>query len=119
MHAFDQCTLPRRRLLKPVLQATIFFLFACQSVAFAAPRTHVVVIEGMKFSPEVLEVHVGDTIVWNNKDFFPHTVTAEDHGFDSKEIASGSSWKLKITKAGDMPYFCTLHPVMKGRFVAK
>src|SRR5687768_14033228 len=42
------------------------------------PVVHKVVIENMVFSPDALEVRPGDTIVWMNKDFFPHTATAED-----------------------------------------
>ena len=34
----------------------------------------------------------GDTIVWVNKDPFPHTATAKGV-FDSHEIAAGKSWK--------------------------
>lgn len=100
-----------------MLPVAAFSLCAWQGAAVAAPATHVVVIEGMKFSPEVIEVHVGDTVIWKNRDLFPHSVTAEDHGFDSKEIPAGSSWKFKVKKAGTFSYVCTLHPTMKGRLV--
>jgi hypothetical protein len=35
--------------------------------ADAAPQTHTVVIEGMRFNPETLAVHRGDRIVWRNE----------------------------------------------------
>lgn len=90
--------------------------------AAAAPKAavHNVEIEGMQFSPAVLEVHVGDTIIWSNKDPFPHTATSEiKGGFDSGEIKPGRKWKLTVTKRGEFPYVCTLHRTMKGQLVVK
>jgi plastocyanin len=87
--------------------------------ALAKPRMHTVVIEAMQFSPSVIEVNPGDTVVWANKDFFPHTVTAQDRSFDSGEIASNRSWKFTARKKGVFRYVCTLHPTMKGSLVVK
>jgi plastocyanin len=50
-------------------------------------------------------VSVGETIVWVNKDPFPHTAA---------EIPSGKSWKYTAKEKGDYPYICTIHPSMKG-----
>jgi plastocyanin len=79
----------------------------------AAAQTHTVVIEGVKYEPESLTVARGDTVLWVNKDPFPHTVTSRG-AFDSKDIAAGKSWKYTPRKAGDYSYICTLHPNMKG-----
>ena len=75
------------------------------------PATHSIVIDGLKYVPETLTVKRGDTVVWINKDPFPHTVTAKG-GFDSHEIAAGRSWKWTPRKAGDYAYICALHPNM-------
>jgi plastocyanin len=80
--------------------------------ATSRPATHAVVIEGVQFDPPVLTVKVGDTIVWLNRDPFPHTATARGGQFDSHEIAAGRSWKYTARKAGVFPYACTLHPTM-------
>ncbi len=85
----------------------------------AMSATHTVVIEGMKYNPESLTAKVNDTIVWINKDFFPHTATTTGKGFDSKEIESGSSWKYKVKSVGSFQYICTLHPTMKGALTIK
>ena len=77
------------------------------------PATHRVVIDGLKNEPETLTVRRGDTIVWTNKDPFPHTVTAPGK-FDSHDIAADGSWKYVARTAGEYPYICTLHPNMKG-----
>ena len=44
----------------------------------AAPRTHVVVIDKMKFGPVPASLRPGDTIIWVNKDMFRHTATARN-----------------------------------------
>lgn len=82
--------------------------------ASARPVVHTVVIEGTRYEPQALTVRAGDTVVWINRDFFPHTVTAQAGGFDSKAIATGKSWKYVARKAGVFPYICTLHPTMKA-----
>lgn len=76
--------------------------------------THTVIIEGTRFEPETLSVRRGDSVVWTNKDPFPHTATALNGGFDSKNIAPNKSWRYKTKKSGVFPYFCTLHPMMKA-----
>ena len=88
--------------------------FAYGSAAIAAkPVTHNVVIEGVKYAPETLTVKRGETVVWVNKDPFPHTVTAKG-AFDSHDIAAGKSWKYTARRAGEYVYICTLHPNMKA-----
>ena len=82
--------------------------------AAAQPTTHTVVIAEMKFSPQSLKVKRGDTVVWVNKDFFPHNATAQDGTFASTDLATNQSWKYVATKAGTYSYVCTLHPTMKA-----
>ncbi len=77
------------------------------------PATHSVVIDGLKYDPETLTVKRGETVIWTNKDPFPHTVTAQGK-FDSHDIAAGGSWKYVARTAGEYSYICTLHPNMKG-----
>jgi plastocyanin len=78
------------------------------------PRTHTVSMELVKFQPEKIIVKAGDSIVWINKDVFPHTVVSKPAGFDSREVAAGASWTFTPKTPGEFEYVCTLHPVMKG-----
>ena len=87
--------------------------------AVAAPTIHTVVVAGMKFSPETLAVKRGDTVIWVNKDFFPHTATARDGSFDSKEFGTNITWTYVADKAGTFPYICLLHPTMKATLIVK
>ena len=82
--------------------------------AGAAPKTHTVVVEAMRFAPETLTVQRGDRVVWVNKDLFPHTATASAGTFDSGSIAPSASWTYVAHEAGDHPYLCSLHVTMKG-----
>jgi plastocyanin len=80
-----------------------------------APARHVIEIRELKFVPSVLEVHRGDTIVWINRDIFPHTATAEQlEAWNLGPLQQGDSIKLVAREPGETPYFCELHPVMKG-----
>ena len=90
-------------------------------MSFAAPktRTHTVNIEALQFSLPNLEVKVGDTVIWKNKDAFPHNAIAENNGFRSADIQSGQSWKFKAGSKGIFPYVCTLHPGMKAVLTVK
>ena len=89
------------------------------SLAAAKSRTHTVEIEALKFSPATLEVMKGDTVIWKNKDAFPHNATADNKGFRSIDIQSGQSWKFKAGSKGVFPYVCTLHPGMKAVLTVK
>jgi plastocyanin len=81
--------------------------------AAAKPVTYTVVIEGTAYAPETLTVKRGDTVVWVNKDPFPHTVTSKA-AFDSHDIAPGKQWKYTPRTLGEYSYACTFHPNMKG-----
>lgn len=97
------------------LVTTVGLLFTGPGLtAGAGPVTHTVVIEGTRFEPQALTVRPGDTVVWINKDLFPHTVTAQTGGFDSKSIAPDKSWQYTPRKMGVFRYVCTLHPTMKA-----
>jgi plastocyanin len=78
----------------------------------------------MKFTPETLEVQQGDVVVWTNKDFFPHTVTADGatadgKAFDSGNIDSQKQWHYVAKTRGEYTYSCTLHPTMKATLVVQ
>jgi plastocyanin len=101
------------------LLACALTLGACSSKP--AHKTHQVEIKGMQFVPRELDVNVGDTIVWTNDDFVPHTVTSGNpsvKAFDSKSIDPKVQWSYEVTSAGQYAYVCTFHPTMHGSFTA-
>ena len=78
-----------------------------------AAHTHRIAIKGLRYVPDTLTVRRGDTVIWINKDPFPHTVTAAGV-FDSKTIAAGKSFRWQARRAGHHAYVCTLHSTMTG-----
>jgi len=90
-------------------------VFVGSSAAFA--QSHTVSIEGMSFSPATLHVKRGDMVMWVNKDLVPHTVTASDKSFDSRNIPAGGSWSRTATRKGTTAYVCAYHPTMKGTLI--
>lgn len=89
------------------------------AAAARKPRTHTVTIDATRFEPKALTVSPGDTVVWVNKDMFPHTATSKAGSFDSSVILAGKSWKLTPTKKGEFAYICTFHPTMKATLRVK
>jgi plastocyanin len=98
--------------------ASIFALVGSVGLAAVQAASPVVVIEGVAYAPQTVNVKRGDTVTWINKDPFPHTVTAPG-AFDSREIAANASWKYTVRKVGRFDYICTLHPNMKATLVVE
>ena len=69
-------------------------------------------MESVSFQPQVLTIRLGDSVVWLNKDPFPHTATSS--AFDSMVIAAEGSWRHTPTASGEHPYVCLFHPTMKA-----
>lgn len=80
------------------------------------PQAISVEMKGMGFTPAQVHAHAGDTLVFTNRDFVPHTATARDKSFDSGSIAPDSSWRMVVSKDAD--YYCTFHPNMTGSIKA-
>jgi plastocyanin len=111
-----------RRPYRAKLAATLLPMLlgaAFSTPSLAAHKVHTVVIEGMAFSPNRLEVSAGDTVVWQNKDIVPHNATAVDGSFKSPAIEPNRSWKFKVRKKGEFAYTCTFHPTMKAALIVK
>ena len=120
-----------------VIMLSIYF-FALS--AGQGGREHVVIIpsgafippEGWKkgervyddryFSPNTLEISVGDYVRWINRDSVTHTVTSEETpagagGFDSV-LSPGKAFRTRFTNAGEYTYYCTIHPWQGGKIIA-
>jgi len=71
----------------------------------------------------IVEIVIGDTIVWKNADTDFHDVTSgsETEGpdgiFFSKPLSPGKSFTYKFSEIGHYPYYCTIHPWMEGTII--
>ena len=69
------------------------------------------------FSPNPVEVKVGETVTWINDDSGRHTVTSKDGVFNSELMGRGQSFSYTFDKAGEYPHSCSPHPNMVGTVV--
>ncbi|MFL6496098.1 MAG: plastocyanin/azurin family copper-binding protein [Nitrososphaera sp.] len=76
------------------------------------------------FSPNPVQVSVGNTVTWTNNDSQPHTVASGSNGQPDNKFNSspnfnpllnpGQTFSFTFAQAGNYPYFCMLHPNMVG-----
>ncbi len=74
-------------------------------------------IRDFRFSPENITVPVGSSVTWWNNDSVPHTVTSlagAAASFDSGTRNPGSTFTFNFTVEGVYPYYCMIHPFMRG-----
>jgi plastocyanin len=84
-----------------------------------APAAAEVKIDNFSFGPTTLTVAVGTTVTWINHDDIPHTVVSNDKAFKSKVLDTGEKFSFTFAKAGEYPYFCSIHPKMTGKVVVQ
>lgn len=85
-----------------------------------APVRHEVEIRGLEFRPAVVEIAVGDTLVWTNHDLFPHTATvAGAAGWDTGLIPADSSRSAVARRPGTYTYECLVHPTMRAQVIVR
>lgn len=76
--------------------------------------------EQIYYDPEVIDITVGTTVVWDNLDNTMHTATSgspdtgADGVFDSDILSTGDTFEFTFTDAGNYDYYCILHPWMIG-----
>jgi plastocyanin len=100
------------------LVATITLLLASTPEA-AVTRIVEIEIKAFKYAPRKPALHVGDVVVWKNRDIVPHTVTALDGSWDSGTIAAGGQWQTTVTAGMLTDYYCRFHPMMTAAFTVK
>jgi plastocyanin len=69
------------------------------------------------YSPNPVEVEIGETVTWVNDDSTVHTATSNDGIFNSDVLFRGQSFSYTFEQEGEYPYFCDIHPGMVGMVV--
>lgn len=93
---------------------SVLLLVCCALLLPGAARRHTVAIQQMTFSPAALNISVGDSVTWTNRDDREHAIVAEDNTFDSGKLTAGASFSHTFTKPGQHAYGCRFHPREKG-----
>jgi len=79
-------------------------------------------IPGFGFSPDSINITVGDTVTWtNNHSGIAHTSTSNTGIWNSGTLNLGQSFTFifSSTGPGHFPYHCTFHPSMLGVVVVR
>jgi len=75
------------------------------------------IIKNFSYSPEVLNIKVGETVTWFNEDGVVHTVRSDI--LKSQNLKNGDIYKYKFDKAGTYEYTCSIHPYMRGKVIVE
>ena len=82
------------------------------------PQTLNIEISGFAFAQKTIEINVGDTVTWTNKDSVQHTVTSDSGSeLDSSYLSKNQQYSHTFTTAGTFAYHCIPHPSMTGTVV--
>ena len=83
-------------------------------------QTHNIPIINFIFTPKILTINKGDTVVWTNNDSVPHNVVGDDlASLNSPIFRKNETYKYTFDEIGNFNYTCTLHPSMKGVIIVK
>jgi plastocyanin/uncharacterized membrane protein YozB (DUF420 family) len=75
----------------------------------AGPQAVTVALQDFAFNQLTLNIKVGTTVSWINRDPAPHTVTFDDGSFDSGTLAHGQTASFMFDKPGEFAYYCLFH----------
>ena len=106
-----------------LFMVSLFFFSACSSPGDkpgeeSKPVVHTVEIVGMQFKPQETRAKFGDEVVFINHDIVAHDITEESKkAWHSSPLQDGQQWSLKIGES--VNYYCSIHPVMKGRIIVE
>lgn len=102
-------------------KSLIFFgvltILAAVVISGCTSTTNTVTIQNMSFNPSTLNIQVGTTVTWINKDSTTHHVVSDTGVFDSGDLSTGMSYNYTFNQTGTFPYHCSIHPSMKGTIV--
>ena len=74
-------------------------------------------METLAFNPSSVRAGVGQRVLWVNRDNVPHNVIhVSGPRFTNSPLRmkDGERYSIKLTQAGTIHYFCSIHPWMKG-----
>jgi len=76
-------------------------------------------IDNFSFAPKSLNVKLGTSVTWTNRDDIPHNVVSTEKKFSSPVLDTDQSFSFRFQQPGSYPYFCKIHPMMTGTIVVE
>ena len=82
---------------------------AGSALALAQDPDATVDMVGLTFTPLVVHVAPGATVLWTNSSPLAHTVTADDGSFDSGSVDPAATFSTTFDAPGTYQYYCAPH----------
>jgi len=76
-----------------------------------------VAIQNSAFNPVTLNVQVGTTVTWINRDPHPQDVVSDSGLFTSGNLTNGQSYNYTFNQTGSYSYHSSIHKSMNGTIV--
>ncbi len=112
-------TIRFRRMIPLLGVAVLCAMMGSAPVRAAAEDPNHISIKDFMFVPMSTKVQVGSTVVWENKDDEPHTVTSDTGLFRSNALDTNEKFSFKFDKAGTYHITCSIHPRMVATIVVE
>jgi len=91
---------------------------ATEPVTTKAVATNTVSIQNYTFSPQVITVKKGRTVIWTNNDTATHTLIFDDTAIpNSGPLNSGAGFSLAFDHAGTFTYHSLAYPDTTGTVI--
>ena len=74
-------------------------------------------IQDFSFSPNPINIRVGQMVVWRNNGPSPHTATSDSGVWNSGTLNPGAMFAFTFNSPGTFTYHCDFHPAMRGTVV--
>lgn len=110
---------PATKTITPVKTTTTKPAVAPIVAPIIAPKNASVSIQNFAFSAPTVRIKKGARVTWTNLDSAPHTATSDAGTFTSATLAKGASYSFTFNTVGNFPYYCKLHPSMKGTIIVE
>jgi plastocyanin len=69
-------------------------------------------IINFSYQPSSVDINVGDTVTWTQKDTSQHTSTSDTSLWSSPLLSVNQTFSHTFDTSGSFPYHCTVHPFM-------
>ena len=74
------------------------------------PQTYNIEISNLAFNPSELNIKVGDTVIWTNKEDARHVLFSLKSGeISSKTLSKGDTYSHTFNKVGEFNYSCAVY----------
>jgi plastocyanin len=78
-----------------------------------------VYVDGRAYSPKLIEIEMGDGVIWRNRTDEAHSVTFDSLKWDDDLGNRGAQAERRFKDAGKFTYHCKFHDGMEGTVVVK